>query len=39
MRFSGVRLHEIGMIKTNPQKLIAQATDWRFLNQLKELKT
>jgi len=23
MRFSGVRLHEIGMIKTNPQKLIA----------------
>jgi len=27
------------MIKTNPQKLIGQATDWRFLNELKrELK-
>jgi NitT/TauT family transport system substrate-binding protein len=39
LRFFGVRLHEVGMIKTNPQKLIAQGTDWRFLNELKrELK-
>jgi NitT/TauT family transport system substrate-binding protein len=39
LRFFGVRLHEVGMIKTNPNKLIAQATDWRFLNELKrELK-
>jgi NitT/TauT family transport system substrate-binding protein len=39
VRFYSLRLHEIGMIKTNPQKLIAQGTDWRFLNELKmELK-
>jgi NitT/TauT family transport system substrate-binding protein len=39
LRFHGVRLHEVGMIKTAPQKLIAQGTDWRFLNELrKELK-
>jgi len=24
------------MIKTLPQKSIAQSTDWRFLNELKE---
>jgi len=24
------------MIKTSPQKLIAQGTDWRFLNELKK---
>jgi len=29
----------VGMIKSTPQKLIAQGTDWRFLNELKrELK-
>jgi NitT/TauT family transport system substrate-binding protein len=40
LRFYGVRLHEVGMIKSNPQKLIAQGSDWQFLNQLKkELKT
>jgi NitT/TauT family transport system substrate-binding protein len=39
LRFHALRLHEVGMIKTNPQKLIGQATDWRFLNELKrELK-
>jgi NitT/TauT family transport system substrate-binding protein len=39
-RFLALRLHEVGMIKTAPQKLIAQGTDWRFLNELKkELKT
>jgi NitT/TauT family transport system substrate-binding protein len=28
-----------GMIKTAPNKLVAQGTDWRFLNELKrELK-
>jgi len=36
LRFFGVRLHEVGMIKTSPQKLIAQGTDWRFLNELKK---
>ena len=39
LRFYALRLHEAGMIKTNPDKLIAQSTDWRFLNELKrELK-
>jgi NitT/TauT family transport system substrate-binding protein len=38
-RFHGVRLHEVGLIKTPPNNLIAQGTDWRFLNELKrELK-
>ncbi len=36
LRFFGLRLHEAGMIKTNPNKLIAQGTDWRFLNELKK---
>jgi NitT/TauT family transport system substrate-binding protein len=39
VRFHALRLHEAGMIKTSPQKIIAQGTDWRFLNELrKELK-
>ena len=36
LRFHALRLHEVGMIKTTPQKLIAQSTDWRFLNALKK---
>jgi NitT/TauT family transport system substrate-binding protein len=36
IRFYALRLHEVGMIKTSPQKLIAQSTDWRFLNELKK---
>ena len=39
LRFYALRLHEVGMIKTSSNKLIAQGTDWRFLNELKtELK-
>lgn len=39
LRFYALRLHEVGMIKSTPDKLIAQGTDWRFLNELKtELK-
>jgi len=39
IRFYALRLHEAGMVKASPQKLIAQGTDWRFLNELKrELK-
>ena len=39
LRFYALRLNEIGMIKASPQKIIAQGTDWRFLNELrKELK-
>ena len=36
VRFYALRIHEAGMIKTSPQKLIAQGTDWRFLNELKK---
>jgi NitT/TauT family transport system substrate-binding protein len=36
MRFYSLRLHEAGMIKSSPQKLIAQGTDWRFLKELKK---
>jgi len=39
VRFYSLRLHEMGMIKSSPQKIIADGTDWRFLNELKrELK-
>jgi NitT/TauT family transport system substrate-binding protein len=39
MRFYALRLHETGLIKSSPQKIIADGTDWRFLNELKrELK-
>jgi NitT/TauT family transport system substrate-binding protein len=39
-RFYSLRLHEAGMIKSTPQKIIAQGTDWRFFNELKrELKS
>jgi NitT/TauT family transport system substrate-binding protein len=36
VRFWALRLHEAGMIKSSPQKIIAQATDWRFLSELKK---
>jgi NitT/TauT family transport system substrate-binding protein len=39
MRFYALRLHEAGMITSSPNKIIAEGTDWRFLNELKrELK-
>jgi NitT/TauT family transport system substrate-binding protein len=36
VRFYALRLHEVGMLKLSPQKLIVQGTDWRFLNELKK---
>jgi NitT/TauT family transport system substrate-binding protein len=36
VRFFALRLHEIGMIKSTPQQIIARGTDWRFLNELKK---
>jgi NitT/TauT family transport system substrate-binding protein len=40
VRFYSLRLREAGMIKSNPNKIIADGTDWRFWNQLKrELKS
>ena len=36
---SRLRLHEAGMIESLPNKIIAENTDWCFLNELKrELK-
>jgi NitT/TauT family transport system substrate-binding protein len=40
VRFYALRLQEAGLIKSTPNKILAQATDFRFLNELKkELKT
>jgi NitT/TauT family transport system substrate-binding protein len=36
VRYYALRLHEAGMIKSNPQKIFAEATDFRFLNELKK---
>jgi NitT/TauT family transport system substrate-binding protein len=39
LRFYALRLHEAGLIESSPNKLIAEHTDWRFLDELKrELK-
>ncbi|MBV9331260.1 MAG: ABC transporter substrate-binding protein, partial [Alphaproteobacteria bacterium] len=40
LRFYGLRLQEAGLIRSSPQALIVEHTDWRFLNELKrEMKT
>jgi NitT/TauT family transport system substrate-binding protein len=40
LRFYALRLREAGFIKSIPQKIIAEGSDWRFLNEVKrELKT
>ena len=40
VRFYALRLHEAGMLKASPKKIIADGTDWRFLTELKkELKS
>jgi NitT/TauT family transport system substrate-binding protein len=36
VRFYSLRLREAGLIKGTPQKIIAEGTDWRFLNELKK---
>jgi NitT/TauT family transport system substrate-binding protein len=39
MRFYALLLHEAGMINSSPNQLIAEGTDWRFLDEIKrELK-
>jgi len=35
LRFYALRLHEVGLIKTSPAKLITQGTDWRIFDELK----
>jgi NitT/TauT family transport system substrate-binding protein len=40
VRFYSLRLREAGMIRSNPNKIIADGTNWRFFNELRrELKT
>lgn len=36
VRFYALRLQEAGMIKSTPQKIITQGTDWRFVSELKK---
>jgi NitT/TauT family transport system substrate-binding protein len=39
LRFYALRLHEAGMLKHSPNRLLAEGTNWRFVNELKrELK-
>jgi NitT/TauT family transport system substrate-binding protein len=39
IRFYALHLRDVGLIKSTPQKIIANGTDWRFLEELKrELK-
>src|SRR5215469_16423716 len=39
IRFYALRLRDVGLIKSTPQKIIADGTNWRFLDELKrELK-
>jgi len=35
VRFYALRMRDAGFIKSSPQKIIADGTDWRFLNELK----
>lgn len=40
MRFFALRLREVGMIKADPTQLIAEGSDWSYVEELKrELKT
>jgi NitT/TauT family transport system substrate-binding protein len=40
VRFYALRLHELGMIKHDPKRILAEGTDFRFFDELKrELKT
>jgi NitT/TauT family transport system substrate-binding protein len=39
LRFYALRLHEAGMIRSDPRTIITKGTEWRFLNELRrELK-
>ena len=36
LRFWALRMHDVGAIKSSPQKIIAEGTDWRFFNEIKK---
>jgi len=35
IRFFSLRLREAGMIRNSPEKLLADGSDWRFLNAIR----
>jgi NitT/TauT family transport system substrate-binding protein len=36
VRFWALKLHETGFVKSSPNRIISEGTDWRFLNELKK---
>ena len=36
MRFWALRLREVGIVKSDPKKLLTAGTDWRFITELKK---
>ena len=36
MRYYALRLKEAGLIQSSPKRIIADGSDWRFLNELKK---
>ncbi len=35
VRFHALRLKEVGLLSASPDRVIAEGTDWRFLNEIK----
>jgi NitT/TauT family transport system substrate-binding protein len=36
VRFYALRLHEARVIESTPQRIIAEHTDWSYLNEIKK---
>jgi NitT/TauT family transport system substrate-binding protein len=36
VRFYSLRLRELGMIKSSPDRIIAAGTDWRFIREVRK---
>ena len=36
VRFFALRLHEAGIVTTNPADIVERGTDWRFFNEIKQ---
>ena len=36
VRFYALRLRELGMIKSSPDKILATGTDWRFVKEVRK---
>ena len=34
VRFFSLRLHEAGIVKSNPNRIISDGTDWRYLDEI-----